>query len=353
MGEEPPPDLIVIGYSTWMSLLLHHPTRGRPTLTLMDDQWRIHAAVLRMLLNMRENTRVLFLAQNIHKQHAVVEKLWFHNEKSSQDQWLYFSELGWLNLRTKFTSNYVPNYTRKNKSYFWRAVFASRRNAVSSPKNSIPFQGRFKMLTEEKPSITDGSDESHQIFHSDAEGHADVWFWDSTLPLSFALLRDCDTLFNHDPMSAKMIALAYNIDAYSHLTYVYGLLQKLNVSRDDFFQRVNRLSDKVHADHLFFQLRPNAEKNSNTFFRQMKTYPGNWIVNISGSSVKSQEEFVNKLNEYYDTFATAYSMPDLYCRDLTHAGYLVKQVEAMQILNMICNQFMDLDHNYCCNNNNP
>jgi hypothetical protein len=72
-----------------------------PQLTLLDNILDIHAAVLRMFMNMNRSTRVVFLAQNALKRNAFVKKESVITERSSRDPWIHFSDLGWLNLRQK------------------------------------------------------------------------------------------------------------------------------------------------------------------------------------------------------------------------------------------------------------
>ncbi|XP_047740587.1 uncharacterized protein LOC125179213 [Hyalella azteca] len=211
LGEEPPPDLIIIGYGTWMMLVEFHRKEFRPPLTLLHNQWDIHTAVLRMLLNMKDTTRVLFLSQNMQKPHAYKEKEPAPVEERSRIPWINFSNLGWLNLREKLTTFYAP-YAGRNKSDFWGAVFARRGNAFSFLPKSISFRDRFRILMEELPSVSKESHSSQHKSLSDPEGHAGIWFWDSTQPVAFASLRDCDTLYHHDPMSTCIIPYTYNID---------------------------------------------------------------------------------------------------------------------------------------------
>ncbi|XP_018021466.1 uncharacterized protein LOC108677710 [Hyalella azteca] len=351
LGEEPPPDLIIIGYGTWMMLLEFLRNDFRPPLTLLHNQWDIHAAVLRMLLNLKDTTRVLFLSQNMQKPHAYKEKEPAPFEKRSRMPWIHFSNLGWLNLREKLTTFHAP-YAGGNKSDFWRAVFARRSNAFSFLPKSISFRDRFRILMDELPSVSKESHRSQHESSSDLEGHSGIWFWDSTQPVAFASLRDCDTLFHHDPMSSYIIPYAYNIDPKTTHPYTYGLLSKLDFPPEKLFQLRNRRSEEVHSPtaNVTKEIRPNDEPYTNTFFRKMKTLPKNVFVKHSESSFEPGNLYLDQLDDYYDKFATAYAFQDLYCRNPMHAGYLVKQVEALQILNMICNQFMDIDSSFCCRN---
>jgi hypothetical protein len=178
----------------------------------------------------------------------------------------------------------------------------------------------------------------------DSDGRAGIWFWDSTLPLAFASLRDCDTLFNHDPMSAKLISLVLNIDGNTRYTYGHGLLKKLNFSPSQDSYLFPAGADETTSKSL----KTDSEVSSYTLIRQIESISEHLFDQLPDNSSGYSHMFLDKLNEYYDSFATAYATQNLFCRDAGHAGYFVKQVEAMQILNMICNQFMDLNSSYCC-----
>ncbi|KAK8405311.1 hypothetical protein O3P69_001703 [Scylla paramamosain] len=145
-GGEPPPNLLVIGYSTWM-MLWHKNANKLGILDFLDGLRQMHSLVMPLLQKISQRTRVLVLCQSRFRPYSDAS----------------------LKQRGALTP---ANFDWSEAT----ALYFLRHGAEVNPYATIV---QSALLLDNLNSTS---------------SHSDVWWWDSGLPLNLAAHQECEEL---------------------------------------------------------------------------------------------------------------------------------------------------------------
>ena len=348
------------GYGEWMLLLIMFQARRHfHVLDGLDIIWSIDNAVIRMLLNMRDGTHVLILAQSRTKPRAVSKHPAILSQTHSDTnlEWtesIFLSKLARLTreVNTKFFPKQKDIYdnfygSNEHASFANHLYHLSVQSAIGKgifdPNNGIrkesDFFGPLGPLTELKNNKDTNSKKGPSTV---ASGSGSLWFWDTPLPFVMAAINDCEKLFNHDPITIQLLPLVLRFDV--NKLYFKAASEKVRTNHSMQFSSDTELL-YGHEDFLK-QNNVSTNKSIESFyFLHSKNI---FNENLTITTPEILNECVRSADEYFDRFAAAYSLSELNCLDDHHAGTATERLEIVQIFNLFCNKHLKLSKDYCC-----
>ncbi|XP_045139226.1 uncharacterized protein LOC123520733 [Portunus trituberculatus] len=145
-GSEPPPSLLVIGYSTWM-MLWHKNANKLSTVDFLDGLRQMHSLVMPLLQKISQQTRVLVLSQSRFRPYSDAS----------------------LKQRAALTS---ANFDWNEATALHFLRHGAEVNLYADTPQSTPLQENLNPVS----------------------SHSSVWWWDSGLPLNLAAHQECEEL---------------------------------------------------------------------------------------------------------------------------------------------------------------
>ena len=164
---------------------------------------------------------------------------------------------------------------------------------------------------------------------------ASIWFWDTSLPFNLAAIRDCETLYSHDPITVQLLRFMSIFDD-NKLGFIYQM-ERIEANQSKYNISINPNLFSGNPLNKFLNKQVIQSKKSLYFLRKHPTTKDN-LTSI----------FYAALDDYFDQFAGAYMLPNLRCNDFHHAGAQTERIEITQIFNLICNRHLKLTDEYCC-----
>ena len=348
------------GYGEWMLLLIMFQAHLHfHVLDGLDIIWTVDNAVIRMLLNMREGTHVLIMAQSRTRPRALKKQppLYIQTHSDTNVEWtesIFLSKLSRLtrSMNTKFLLKQKDLYDNfygsnehlnvANHLYHLRVQSAIGKG-IFDPSNRIRKESLYFGPLGPLPELKNNKDTNSKKGSTPvANGRASLWFWDTPLPFVMAAINDCEKLFNHDPITIKLLPLVLRFDkkklyfkAASEKVKTIHSIQfasntELPYGLEDFIKQ-NNVSTNQSTESFYFY-------HSKNIFNE----------NLTETTPEILNECVRSADEYFDRFAAAYSLSDIHCLDEHHAGTATERLEVAQILNLICNKHLKLSNDYCC-----
>lgn len=331
---------ISAGYGEWV-LYMMHLLRHLPLNVFgsFDKIWQIDDAVIRLLLNMRQGTTVLVLSQARSRPRAWrrQQAVRYNTHNPVNVEWTEFIFLAKLKRLKRIIKNYdfIQSTTFK-KTFYGKPVPDSKQLRNTS---------KILDLLKNKP-----SNSIEKTSKSPLVGSSTLWFWDSSLPFVMSAINDCETLYKHDPIT--ITSMRYITKFANHLREI-ATLEKINGTRKKYFSKLEEsdtLSGEYYipqaANKLIEENDISASKSKASFFllhasELLKRKLNQSSPELVNSTIISAEE-------YFDHFASVYSLPDLNCFDFNHAGTATERIEVTQVFNFICNKHLKLTNDYCC-----
>ena len=311
-----------------------------------------------MLLNMREGTHVLVMAQSRTRPRTFNKyyTLLIEPHKQANVEWtesLFLAQLQKLVTAMKDKSFVERKDVYKilygktlQDNYLYHlnirsAIASGKINPKNEYRNESDAVGPLGSLSE---LASNNENIFEKKLSSILNGTSSLWFWDTPLPFVMASINDCENIFLHDPITVKLIPFLlrfdpgklHHIDSLRKIKADQSmfLAHKGRESLHDFEKDVNQNDVSIFESNESFYFLHSTELLASIF-------PSEVSVDRRNSSARSADA-------YFDHFAAAYSLPDLNCLDVLHAGTATERLQVAQILNLICNKYLKLSRTYCC-----
>ena len=314
-------------------------TVSKPNLDPLDQLQFTTSTILRQILNLNCRTKILVRAPSRTKQKNRSKKNAMFTSAMDDPYLEWFGSL----LRYQ-----VDTIVKQAKT-----ISTSLRNVFQNFFRMPSLNLKFRIIRDSIiGSVMEGkSGKSHielinnmnsdisKIINNADNGVPKIWFWDTSIPVDIKNIKDCDTLYDHDPLT---ISLSETISFWSksalrldYMSKIIGNKQSGNLGRN------NKWRDHFNLRHI--------NKNFKTAFSKNNTSYATEREKENPTSTKS-DRAASSAETYYDGFASAYTLPDLHCDDFHHPGMLTEQFEVTQMLNLMCNQHLDSGPDMCCTN---
>nr|XP_045598216.1 uncharacterized protein LOC123758074 [Procambarus clarkii] len=185
-GEQQPPQLLIVGYTSWMMqrMMWLYPY------DVLSFLMQMHQQVAPLLEQISERTRVLLLAQSRFRPHAT---------------WILF------NMRTAF-SDAVADWSEMVLLYYLQQ---HRVQQLSSPTpRAFPAHPAPATWSQEEDGASDGPAPRPQLevsrdYLEPKETGGGVWWWDTGVPLNMAEISECEELYRRGLVSHPLYNSPY------------------------------------------------------------------------------------------------------------------------------------------------
>ncbi|KAK3865468.1 hypothetical protein Pcinc_028929 [Petrolisthes cinctipes] len=220
-GEDPPPHLLVIGYATWLVVML----RFVPLPVALSFLMEVHQVVIPLLHKISQRTHVLVVPQ--HRTRSYVG-----SQKKVIDVYVYLdTSFDWSEMAFR---HYLDRWSRgegeasplPRRQASATPVFMSRTSGMDlvAPSDALTHHNTTWALIEDEHLKQHVTKDEEMVQHMAAEGMVQhvtegeevvqhvaadgvdqlsvresgvgVWWWDTSLPLGLASIAECQQLYN-------------------------------------------------------------------------------------------------------------------------------------------------------------
>lgn len=326
----------------------------------MDYLWDIDGLVTRLLSRLTRTTRVLVLAQTRQRPNTRTEyNVKYDINNLFNTEWRDSLLMAHIRKRTTVPENVNENVenvlTNLLNNYYGKNRKLKTQNAATEKTKKIikqfgerlynefliTMKNQNKTLIKTNSTKYDEFEDEDSFDHKRKAGNVrsnrflmkfdqNIWFWDTSLPLNLASIRECNHMFYHDPETVLLLpsTLRYKMRIMKYAS----MLESIGVDPDKY------LSPKSNIGNVTLQSDMQATSTKTESAKAEAKYPQ------ENSEMKLQNE------AYFADFSNAYISSRLNCLDDMHAGTATTQVEVTQLLNMICNDVLSSNtkREYCC-----
>ncbi|KAF2358213.1 hypothetical protein FHG87_011039 [Trinorchestia longiramus] len=406
-GNKQPPDVLVVGYGQWMFyMMMMLKELPLTVLNCLDYLLGVDHLVTSLVKKLPKKTLVLFLAQTRQRPHArteynvkfdvnsvgntewrdsiLLQRLAILFKSSTQNEFVHRKNSILKSGENSYSQK--PNHSSFHALYrpIWRQQLATYEASRLTYENFIRklhrnFVDNLPPYLRPNQTVLDGkvAKDVHNLrlkklrhlisFKDDIKNIPQILFWDSSLPLNLARIRDCATLYEHDPDTAN--AIPFILGRKMRTLKYESLLQRMKASdhSDVLRQNTNDLNPSAsnvlegvgteitsRADYLLPSVRRKSLVGNPTNFLLHENYTFHDEEFVKESQVTSRAN-ARRFKElspdeiYLNDFVKAYSSPELNCMDDLHAGVSTNEIEALQLLNLLTNPHLQPHDNvYCC-----